>query len=136
MATDYGTDTSCLTSLRTGRLVSGVRLVAEAAYRRITTPRGQLQGGEDEANYGIDLADLIGSVATTADAAALPGRIENELLKDERIESVDVDVASTKSGPAVSWSVTIEAQTSEGPFSLVLAVSDVTVELLGLTTGS
>lgn len=136
MATDYGTDTSCLTSLRTGRLVSGVRLVAEAAYRRVTTPRGMLQGGEDEANYGIDLADLIGSVVTTADAAALPGRIENELLKDERIESVDVTVTSSVVGPSTSWQVTIEAQTSEGPFSLVLAVSDVTVELLGLTTGS
>jgi hypothetical protein len=115
--------------------VSGVRLVAEAIYRRITTPRGMLTGGEDEANYGIDLADLIGSVSTPAAVAALPGQIQSEIMKDERVESVDVNVTSASTGPSVTWNITIDAETAVGPFSLVLSVNDVTAELLGLEVG-
>lgn len=129
---DYGYDTSCLTSLRTGRYASGARLVAEAAYRRLTTPKGSLQGGEAEADYGFDLADLIGQAVTPSKIAALPGQIQNELMKDERIASVTVNVTSTKDGPAVSWVVSIEAETAVGPFALQLSVNDVTVSLLGI----
>lgn len=95
-----------------------------------------LRGGEDEANYGLDLADLIGSTSTASDAAALPGRIQGELSKDERIESVTVTVVSTTVGPSTSWKVSIAGETAEGPFSLVLVVSDVTVDLLGISPES
>lgn len=133
MATDYGRDISCATSLRTGRTSTKARLVAEAAYRRLSTPRGMLRGGEDEAFYGLDLTELIGSVSTKADAAALPGRIRSELGKDERIESVDVVVTETTVGVAKSFLVNIEAITSEGPFTLKIGVTEVTTELLGIT---
>jgi len=129
---NFGTDTSCTDSLRTGRLVSGPRLVAEACYRRLITPRGSLFGGDDEANYGLDLADLIGSVSTKAQVAALPGQIQTELLKDERITSASATVTASKSGPSVTYQISISAQTDAGPFSLVLSVSDVTVSLLGM----
>lgn len=129
---NFGLDTSCTDSLRTGRLVSGARLVGEACYRRLITSRGTLPGGEDEQNYGLDLADLLGSVSTKADEAALPGRIQTELLKDERLNAVDVNVVSTKSGPSVSWEITIEGHTDAGPFVLVLGVAGVTVDLLKL----
>lgn len=132
MATNFGRDTSCTTSLRTGRLVTGARLVAESAYRRLTTPRGMLRGGEEELNFGLDLTEVIGSVKTAADAAALPGRIRAELKKDERIESVDVVVTETTSGPGRSFAVRVDALTAEGPFTLAIAVSEVTVELLGI----
>ena len=130
--TDFGRDTSCLNGMRTGRLVSGTRLVAEAAYRRLTTPRGMLLGGDDEQNYGLDLGNRIGSASTKSDAAALPGQIEAELLKDERIISADVTVEATTEGPATSWTITIECATAAGPFSLVLGIADVTVSLLGI----
>lgn len=130
--TNFGTDTSCTDSMRTGRLSSGARLVGEACYRRLITPRGMLRGGEDEQNYGLDLLDAIGSVQTVSDEAALPGRIQNELLKDERLNAVSADIVSTKEGPAVLWKISIEGDTDEGPFTLVLGVSGVTVELLGL----
>lgn len=130
--TNFGRDTSCTTSLRTGVLVSGPRLVAEACYRRCSTPRGTLRGGEDEANYGIDLSDLIGSATTASDEASLPGRIQTELSKDDRIETVTVNVTAVVVGPATTWNVSIEGDTAEGPFSLVLAVSDVTVDLIGI----
>lgn len=94
-----------------------------------------LLGGEDEENFGLDLTELIGSASTTADAAALPGRIRSELLKDERIESVDVNIVSTVRAGVVSYIITIEAFTSLGPFTLTLAASDVTVSLVGLAEG-
>ena len=132
MTTNFGTDTSCTTSLRTGRMVSGARLVAEAAYRRLTTPRGMLRGGEEEANYGLDLTELIGSAETEADRAALPGRISGELAKDERILETRVRATTTTDGPSTALDVTIEAATSDGPFTLRLAVDAVTVTILGI----
>lgn len=132
---DFGKDTSCTDSLRTGRFSTGPRLVAEACYRRLITPRGSLRGGEDEANYGFDLSEKIGTVVNASTEAALPGQIQSELLKDERLSSVTVNVVSTKTGPAVAWVVTIEGQTSAGPFTLKLSVSEVTVSILGLQVG-
>lgn len=134
MAVDFGRDTSCTTSLRTGRFVSGARLVGEAAYRRLTTPRGMLRGGEEEANYGLDLTELVGSVSAKRDQASIPGRIRSELTKDERIVTVDVQVAISTAGPATTFDITIDAVTTAGPFTLVLRASALTVELLGLTT--
>jgi len=130
--TNYGREVSCTTSLRTGRYVSGARLVAEAAYRRLTTPRGMLRGGEGAANYGLDLTELVGKGRPDSVAAALPARIRAELEKDERIEAVDVEVLVTKQGPATSFGITIEARTGAGPFVLQLRATDVTVELLGI----
>lgn len=132
MAVDFGREMSCTTSLKTGRYVTGARLVAEAAYRRITTPRGMLTGGPEEDNYGIDLLDLIGSVSSSALRASVPGRIRNELTKDERIATVDVDVTWSTNGPSTTAIITIEAKTAAGPFSLKLSVNEVSVSLLNL----
>lgn len=131
--TDLGKDISCTTSIRTGRYVTGPRLVAEAIYRRLTTPRGMLRGGEEEANYGLDLTDLIGSVSTRADAAALPGRIRSEIEKDERIIDANVTVVETTEGVGKSFLVTIVAETNDGPFTLGLSADEVTVDILSLT---
>ncbi len=133
MATEFGKDTSCSSELRTGRYAKGVRLVAESYYRRLTTPRGTLRGGEEEANFGLDLVGKLGSASTKRDAAALPGQIQSELMKDERTLSVDVTVAESVDGPSTSWVVTVEASTTEGPFTLQLSVDDVSVDLLGIS---
>lgn len=135
-ALGFGRDISCTTSLRHGAFASGVRLVAQACYRRLTTPRGTLRGGEDEQHYGIDITELVGSATSAAEVAALQGRIRAELEKDERIESVNVSVTSSSRGPATTYTITVQAFTSEGPFTLTLAASDVTVELLGIQEGS
>lgn len=135
MSVDLGRDLSCTTSILTGRKVRGARLVAEAIYRRLTTPRGSLRGGEAEANYGLDLTRLIGSVSTASAAAALEGQIRAEAAKDERVDasSLTVTVVESSVGPAKAFTVAIEGDTSAGPFALKLAVNEVTVELLGLT---
>ena len=129
----FGRDISCTTSLRTGRYATGVRLVAEAIFRRLITPRGMLRGGEEEANYGIDLQDLVGSsVDPATDADRLAGQIKAEAMKDERVDDCTVTLLATSSGPAISYQITIDAVTGEGPFTLVLAASAVTVEILGI----
>lgn len=135
MATDYGSDISCgAGGLRTGTTVDGLTVVAEAIYRRLTTPRGTLRGGERELDYGLDMKNLIGSSITTGTTAALPARIENEIRKDERIESVTADVASVVDGPATTWTIRIFATTATGTFNLVMGVDDVSAQLLGITT--
>ncbi len=133
--TDFGRDMSCTTELRTGRFATGARLVGEACFRRLTTPRGMLRGGEEEANYGLDLTELIGSGNVKADAASLPGRIKSELKKDERVLTVDATVTVTTEGPATVFDIAIECDTDEGPFTLTLRASDVDVELLGIEEG-
>lgn len=133
---DFGQDTSCTTELRPGTRVSGARLVGEAAYRRLTTVRGTLRGGEDEANYGDDLSNLIGTVQSDNDAAAVPARVKNELQKDDRIDVQNTTIEATvvrDAGAIVSIGIVIDAQTSAGPFTLTLSVSAVGVELVGLT---
>lgn len=135
--TTFGRDTSCANSLRSGRFVTGVRLVAESYYRRLTTPRGLLRGGEEEANYGLDLTALVGQPVSASEAAALPGRVEAELLKDERTLSVTVSILPEKTddGVGVRWLVTVDADTTEGPFTMQMGVTDVTAELIGIQEG-
>ncbi len=130
--TDFGKDTSCTTELRPGRYATGPRLVAEACYRRLTTPRGMLRGGDEEAHYGLDLTDLIGSSTTKLDAAAMGARVKAELLKDERLINVKVDVIRVVEGPATSYDITIIGETDAGPFDLQVGVSEVSTELLGI----
>ena len=133
MAIDLGRDISATRTFRTGRFSTGPQLVAEACFRRLTTPRGALRGGEDEANYGLDLRELIGVTNLKTTAAALPGRIRAELEKDERIDSVTVDVLTDVDAAGLaSFTITVEAITGEGPFVLTLLASAVTVTLLGI----
>lgn len=129
--TAFGRDTSCTDALRSGRFVSGARLVAEAIYRRLITPRGMLRGGEGEADYGLDLMGLIGRTTSAADRAALPGVVAAEVRKDERVDTVDVRVTSTVHGPTTAYDVAISCTTAAGPFELVVRVSDLTIQMVG-----
>jgi hypothetical protein len=131
MATDFGTDTLCVDSLRTGRMATGVMVVAQRAYHRLITPVGMLRGGEEEAVFGFDLSGLIGRPAMST--ASIAGRIKSELLKDRQILTVSVDVLQSTVGASVSYTITIECTTDVGPFELVLAVDDVSASLLRIS---
>jgi len=131
---DFGKDIACTDSLRTGSYARGLRVVAEACYRRLTTPRGMLRGGEEEEDYGFDLAGYVGSTNPKAAEASMPGRIQTELLKDERVESVSVEVTTIADASSdVSFTVAIDVVTGEGPFTLQIGVSAVTVDLIGFS---
>lgn len=134
--TTFGRDISCTDGgIRSGRFVTGPRLVAEAIYRRLTTRRGLLRGGDAEANYGIDLSAMVGAVQASRDAASLPGRIEAEIRKDERIVDVHVDVLTITDVASITYRISIDADTGEGPFSLVLDASGITTEILQIQAG-
>jgi hypothetical protein len=133
MTTDFGRDTLCLDSLRTGRSVTGVRRVAQNCYHRLITPRGTLRGGADEGNFGLDLAGKVGSAVTQALQMALPGQIDNELRKDPRVLSTTVAIVwTTTTAGEVSAEIAIEVQTAAGPFELVLAVDGVSAKIVRL----
>jgi hypothetical protein len=127
----FGRDTWCVEGLRSGRYASGVQLVAQNAYHRLTTPRGSLPGGEEEADYGIDLPGMVGSVVTDTDARALEQQIASELGKDARIGDVTASVIIVRNGPSTEWIVRVVAMTDEGPFDLTIKVDEVTATLVG-----
>lgn len=130
--TDYGRDTLCLDSQRTGRYARGIRLVDQRCYHRLITPRGTLHGGPDEGNFGLDLAGMCGAAVTPELEAAIGPRIDNELRKDPQVETTKTIVESSTVRGQTSWTITIEIDSAYGPFELVLGVSGVTVELLNL----
>jgi hypothetical protein len=152
MTTGYGAEMSCTDSLRTGRIVRGARLVAEAAYRRITTPRGDLQGviesdpdlaalasSDEESAYGFDVADFVGEVGTDAAVASLPVLLASELLKDDRIQSADVDVfvEHTSSGEDnITISVDVQLVDAGESFAFTANVAGGEVTLLVLESSS
>jgi len=134
--TQFGRDLSCTDSLCASRFVSGATLVAQAAYRRLITPRGALRGGPAEENYGTDLSDYVGAPSNESTAASMHNAVVSELQKDERIHTVSVDVTRSVDGPSSTFLVSIDCTTAEGPFSLQLSVGQVTVGLIGISVGA
>lgn len=126
MTVDFGRDLWCLDDLDPGRTVTGALLVAQAAYRRITTPRGAVI---DAPNYGFDVRALLGKGLTPAQLAAIPGQVRGEILKDERVDSCSITATYT-GGPNGTLTLSIDGETAAGPFNLVLAVTEVNVEIL------
>lgn len=133
MATDFGRDTYCLDALRTGRYASGVLLVAQRCYHRLSTERGLLPGDEDEQDFGIDLLAELGRVADGGHVELLRAKIRGELGKEEAVDEVEAFITPSTDGPVVSYEIDIRAKTGEGPFQLVLAASAVSLALLKIT---
>ncbi len=126
-------DISCLDSLRPGRWSAGLRLVGERCYRRLITPAGMLRGGDDEENFGLDLAGFIGSNDVATVQAMLPALVRNELLKDPAVDEAKATAESYVAGLGlVGWRLTIDIETTDGDVQLIVGVSSVTVELIGM----
>jgi len=126
---NFGLGWSCTTQLTMPSImVTGFRIVAEAVIRRWSCPRGGLI---EDPNYGFDLTDSIGDDLGQDDLARLSQGAAEEAKKDERVREcyVTMGVITTGDGdPVLSVQATIE--TADGPFTLVAAVSSVTVTLL------
>ena len=122
--TDYGTDISCLNDIASdGRTVTGTQIVAEAIYRRLTTPRGRLI---KDPNYGFNLADYVNADMSARDIAGMMAGIQAECKKDERVSSVKA-VATLLAGVLT---ITIESTMNKETLILVIGVSSTSVELL------
>ena len=124
--TDYGTDFSCTADLETTlSTVSGPMVVVEAVVRRWSTPTGGLLG---DPNYGFDLSAYCNADVSPRDIAQLTTSLNAEAEKDERVlECTSTAVLGTDDVLTVTSNLTL---LDGEEFTLVLAVSSVTVELL------
>lgn len=133
----FGTDTHCYDAIRTGLLVSSVELLAQAIYRRLTTPRGTLDDGDEGLVYGLDLLDFTGTLGTDEAVDAIPDMVIAEVLKDDRVDRCEVS-ASIERGTdglvVINLDVDVFPADESQSFTLSLSVNDVTVALLGVTT--
>ncbi len=111
-----------------GRIASGFRVVAEAVARRWMTPRGRLIGYP---NYGFDLTQYINADVSERDIASLQSGAAAEALKDDRVTACDVSAVLGADG---LLTVTGLLDTAQGPFTLVVEVSAVTVKLLQVSS--
>jgi len=130
MAVDYGTDISTYRDGdldRSFTLISGTRVLAEAIARRLETPRGALIG---DPNYGTDIRGWLNKDFVDSEAALfrLKTAIEDEASKDERVIGAEATVLYDPAEKRLRITIAIEG--AAGPFDLVLAVSQVRLELL------
>ncbi len=126
--TEYGSELSCLGDIASdGRMVTGFRVVAEAIYRRLTTPRGRLIGDPD---YGFDLTQYVNADVSPRDLAGLRAAVVAECAKDERVDSISVESELSTAG-VLTLTILIGLVTLD-EFTLVITASEVTVELVSV----
>lgn len=91
----WGVDIRCLTSvypdLRETEPNSGED-VAEEVLRRLVTPRGSIP---DDPDYGFDLRGVLNAALTIQFLQEVEARAQNEVLKDDRVETCLVQVVQS-----------------------------------------
>lgn len=127
----FGSDISCTddaTPTFTELEEDDPTLVAECAWRAITSPRGSIPGAPDR---GFDVRSLLRAPATQTEIRTWPSRVRSEIMKDERVQTCTVEFAQTA---VDAWEITIRGETETGPFGLVGALtsgSAILKEILG-----
>lgn len=101
--------------------VSGRLALAQAVAERLFEETGGLFY---DPNYGAGALNLLGTSGVSLRAANL----EEQALRDERVEACDAEVTFDEATQAFSINVTIDD--GDGPFTFVLKPSDLTVDLL------
>ena len=135
MATDFGTDFSTFTASGTVDidprmpLIGGPELVLQVCARRLMTPSGFFRRYPD---FGFDLRTKLGSRMSLVARIQLQNAIENELLKEERVKKCKAEM--TEESPN-NFKIRISITLAEGPFTLVLQASSLTVEILEISKG-
>ena len=124
---DYGTGVDGISDLPLiFRPVSGLRNLGNDLARRLQIPRGSLPW---DLNCGFDVRALLREGALLSNILAVQSAIEAECEKDERVTSCSAQVTYIEA--AASLTIVLQITPSSGPtFTLVLAVSDVTVAIL------
>ena len=127
MAIGYGADTACTSDLPliSTTITDPVQLIGQRTIRRLTTPRGALALINDDPNFGFDVRQYVNAKLTPAQIATAQSNIQDEVTKDEEIESADV---SFTLGAAGAISIDIAMQTLAGPFSMTLTVNELTTQ--------
>jgi hypothetical protein len=100
--------------------ISGPPLVVEASMNRLRTARGGLWYDRD---YGTDVRQFVNSSASPKSIARA---VETEVEKDERVASASATV--TREGQNIL--IVLRITTASGAFTLTIAVSALTVDLI------
>ncbi len=127
--TIFGDDIACDPETgipATFELVSGRAALVQAILRRFQTRRGTLV---DDPDYGLDLTDWVGKRTDTAQLLAWQQALQAEARKDQRVRSARARLTTLPSGVL---RFTLALETAEGPFSLTVQVSEVSVDLLSV----
>jgi phage baseplate assembly protein W len=103
------------------RMVEGRPALMDALRNRLSTSRGGLWYAP---NYGTNLCDFVNAAFT---AYAIEQAAETECLKDERVESVSATAVQVGRKRVA---LTLRIVDGQGPFEMVLDVTDVTVAML------
>jgi phage baseplate assembly protein W len=122
----YGSDILVFPGLdETFNLVNDGRVLAEALGRRLTTPRGALPFHPD---YGLDVRAWLNEGFTQDAAYRLKAAIERECEADERVASATSSVSFNLAAQSLRFKVS--CATATGPFTFVMNVTSLTIELL------
>ena len=105
--------------------VTGLKNLGNRIARRITTPTGSCFY---DLEYGTDIRELLNAGVTDAQVKTKIGEIEKQLQLDEMIDSATVTMRRDLVNGILN--VTIVVQTADGPFSFVLAITQLTVDIL------
>ena len=100
--------------------------LAQAIARRIQTITGILAQIWDDPAYGVDVRDYLNDTTTATSSAAVSARVESECLRDERVQSASCGAVIFNG----TMTLTIGLVDAQGPFTMVLSVSAVTVAVL------
>jgi len=113
----------------TFELVSERDALVQALMHRFQTPRGSLV---DDGNYGLEVQAWVGTrVSSTAQLMAWRQALVNEAQKDERVLSAKAQM--TFEGQAQRLTFALAIDTATGPFTLTVAVTELSVDLLSVT---
>lgn len=128
---DYGTDLSCGLDIdATLRTVSGSELMEQVCIRRLYCRQGGLLSSPNALT--LDARDFLSKgISGQRDLTTIEAQCAACLLDDERIFSASV--RATFDPYARILTLAIEGTGALGPFSLVLAVSSLTVEQLAVS---
>lgn len=129
MATFYGSDSACTTDLPliSTTVTDPKQLIGQRTVRRLTTPRGALGLINDDPNFGFDVRQYVNAKLSPDQIAAAQSNIQDEVTKDEQVQSADV---SFTIGAAGAVTIEIAMQTLAGPFSMTLTVNELTTQAL------
>lgn len=106
-------------------IASGYANLARALLRRLSTDRGGLFYDPD---YGYNVTDLLNAGMTPRQRAKAQQDITAEVRKDERVRSPRVVL--TYNAAFQSLTIDVRCDTPAGPFSMVMAATALTVEIL------
>ena len=114
------------------RETGGSLVLAQWAVRCITTPVGSLL---DDPGFGYDVQQWLNSDVEIGNpqVAQIQGGISKALLRDERVLSATVTAVYLAASQMLMLSIVIDG--GAGPFTLTVAVTSVSVQLLQPVNG-